>query len=513
MKRFSFLLIILSLVSVRITAQTNILDELEDMLGDDESFDSAVISIDREFYAFIDSINNDFARFLEKEWKSVPLGTVVKKKRDDEIKPIIRDEKEDKDKKDLIIRGTVIPIIKDERPQPKPIVPIKENKLTADYSTFSYYDTPMKVRWGEASQFKFANLSNKEIANAYRKLSTPAYRNLLHDCLALRKEYHLCDWAYYKLLETMAVAACGKGTNEAVFLQGVLYAQSGYTMRYAIDGKKKLHLLCRMTGGVYDCSPYTIDGKIFYLLDGTKPATLNYCPQGLKGEQAMSLEINEVPLLAKKLSDERTILSRNRTIEVKSRINKNLINFFNDYPTSWKDNNFMTRWAFYANTPVSDEIRNNVYPQLREKLKNLPPVTAVNLLLNWVQPLPEADANKPENRNISFPYGYDNAIWGKDRAFFAEETMYYPYSDCEDHAILFSHLVRDLLGLDVILVYYPQHLGAAVCFNTEVAGDAIEVNGRKFVVADPTSRGRVGTTMYQFRDTKRKDIEVILLNR
>lgn len=57
------------------------------------------------------------------------------------------------------------------------------------------------------------------------------------------------------------------------------------------------------------------------------------------------------------------------------------------------------------------------------------------MILNWVQTGSE--------------YEYDDKVWRHDRAFFAEETLYYPYCDCEDRSILFSRFVRDLLGLDV----------------------------------------------------------------
>ena len=43
------------------------------------------------------------------------------------------------------------------------------------------------------------------------------------------------------------------------------------------------------------------------------------------------------------------------------------------------------------------------------------------------------------DRKVS-EYGYDDEIWGKDRLFFADETIHYPFSDCEDRAILFSRL-------------------------------------------------------------------------
>jgi uncharacterized caspase-like protein len=74
--------------------------------------------------------------------------------------------------------------------------------------------------------------------------------------------------------------------------------------------------------------------------------------------------------------------------------------------------------------------------------------------------------------------------------------LYYPYADCEDRSILFSRLVRDLLGLDVVLVYYPGHLATAVHFAQEVAGDYLQCKGKRYVVCDPTYVGApVGRTI------------------
>ena len=107
---------------------------------------------------------------------------------------------------------------------------------------------------------------------------------------------------------------------------------------------------------------------------------------------------------------------------------------------------------------------------------------AANLLLNYVQ--------------IAFEYKTDDEVWGRERAFFPEETLYYPYCDCEDRAILFSRLVSDLLGLEAILVHYPGHLATAVHFNTDVKGDYFEVDGKRYIVCDPTFfNAPVGKTM------------------
>ena len=88
-------------------------------------------------------------------------------------------------------------------------------------------------------------------------------------------------------------------------------------------------------------------------------------------------------------------------------------------------------------------------------------------------------------------------MWGHDRAFFPDETLYYPYCDCEDRAILLSRIVRDILGLKVVLIYYPGHLASAVNFTEAgVTGDYVLVNGLRYVICDPTFIGApVGATM------------------
>ena len=71
--------------------------------------------------------------------------------------------------------------------------------------------------------------------------------------------------------------------------------------------------------------------------------------------------------------------------------------------------------------------------------------------------------------------------------------------------------MRDVVGLDVVLVYYPGHLAMAVHFNEPVEGDYVMCEGRKFIVVDPTYIGsRVGETMPMVAD---EPTTVILLNR
>ena len=140
---------------------------------------------------------------------------------------------------------------------------------------------------------------------------------------------------------------------------------------------------------------------------------------------------------------------------------------------------------------MDPEVVKTLYPQIKEKIKGMSNLEAMERLLNWVQ--------------TGFVYKLDDVVWGYDRAFFGEESLFYPYCDCEDRSILLSHLVRELLGLDTVLIYYPGHLAMAVDLQEASDGDYVQLDGRRFVVCDPTYIGaRVGKTMPKMDNSQAK---------
>ena len=422
-----------------------------------------------------------------------------KKQQEEKERQLAEQKKKLEEEKSKPIVAQPIPV-PEEKPQPKPIggdIPKPETpqKDVAGANSFQFYGTPMNVRWGKAAQFKLKGNDEKAFAAAYRELTSADYNDLLADCIKLRKENNLCDWAYYKMLEALAQAACGKGTNEAVFLQGVLFSQSGYQMRFAFDSQHKLHLLSRIEGFAYNYNYFVSDGQIFFLLDGSKEKSLHICEAKFDKEQEMDLDHSTLPKLKKDMSDNRQVVSNFVKLDAQTAVNKNMINFFNDYPIAGpgKDKDVTLKWYKYGNLPMTQELKDKLYPQLKAKIGTLPKVTAANMLLSWIQ--------------YGLEYMLDEKVWGHDRPFFAEESLYYPYADCEDRAVLFSQLVRDLLDLDVILVYNanPGHLYTAVAFNEDVPGDYIMVNNRKFMVCDPTYYGAgVGKTMRRMNNATAK---------
>ena len=235
---------------------------------------------------------------------------------------------------------------------------------------------------------------------------------------------------------------------------------------------------------LYGFPYFEIQGQNYYVLDEIDNDNVKVFTDNFPATMhPMRITIEHENRFADELSPVRTLASeRYPEVSVEVASNLNTISFYNDYPLAFVNNDMRTKWRFYANVPISHNAREAMYPKLRRMLAGKTELQAVNILLNFVQ--------------TAFVYEYDEKVWGGDRSFFADESVYYPYCDCEDRSILFSRLVRDLVGLDVVLIYYPGHLASAVKFNEEVTGDYITCEGVRYTICDPTYiNAPVGMTM------------------
>ena len=418
---------------------------------------------------------------------------------DHDVKPtppvIMKDDEAQKKKEDRLIKiQSVVKPVK-PAPRPQPIAPVEEApEEPTKQTSFQYLGTAWKVRTPEGSPVRLAGVSENAVADGWEKLCQPAYNNLVVDCLKLRSQNKLCDWEYLMMLQALSQTIFGKGTNEATLLMAFLYSQSGYKIRLG-EADGKLQMLYASQHIVYGRRYFTLDNDKFYPLND-KVSNIRINAAKYPKEQSLSLWVPNAPYASYQASPSRTLTAkRYPDMSVHVSVNKNLMPFFESYPTSEVGGNFMTRWAMYANTPICEQAKQELYPQLKKGITGVSQLMAVEKLLNWVQ--------------TAFVYKYDEEVWGGDRAFFPDETLFYPYCDCEDRSILLTRLVRDLTGLKCVLVYYPGHLASAIAIPGDVKGDYIMVNGTRFMVCDPTYIGAsVGNTM---PDMNNAEAKVILL--
>ena len=452
----------------------------------------------QEYNNFRLRANLEYIDFLREAWVEYQkMPALHAPKLDPHVPPIVLPEEE------LIkpLRNERIPFEEIFKPdsnpttQPEPIVQIPESpNLEERGFEFVFMGTKEIVRIGNDHRIYLADCDENCVANAWVAMCHERYNNVIRDCLIIRQKRSLCDWAYYKMLVYLGEAFYGKNTNESVLLTAFIYSQSGYSMRLANTGGR-LEMLFASRHLIYSLPFFEIDSVRFYSTIAND-AESYIMPLGFSCEKPMSLLLNHSPQFTLLETPLRILQSeRYPDIQVSTTTNKNLIDFFSTYPDSQIEDNLMTRWAIYAETPLSQAMKQNLYPQMKNMLQGYSQLEAANRLLNWVQ--------------TAFVYNYDDKVWGNDRVFFAEETLFYPYCDCEDRSILFSRLVRDILGLNVVLVYYPGHLATAVAFSEFVQGDFLMVDGVRYTIADPTYiNAPVGLSM---PDVNNQTAKVILL--
>ena len=367
---------------------------------------------------------------------------------------------------------------------------------------FTLYGADVQVHFDAKKRVKVKKGTDEEIEKCLSWLAD-AISETEKDCQRTKQELNLCDWAYVKMLDKLSRTALGN-TNEATLLMTSLMQTSGYDIRLTRDEKGQIRMLYLTDAFIYHHLFYSIDKKNYFMygdtLTGQSQKILDVkFPEGKPVDLRYQGEMN----LPVQLTEPRTLTSiKNPDFTFTVQVNKNLVDFYGDMPSFTINNDSMTRWTLMANRPLDKHLQNTLVKQMKQKLAGKSQQEQVQQILWWMHGNIDLEKTNP-NQN-SFLFAYDEEIWGNDRAFYPVETLFYPYCDTEDRSILLSRLVRDVVGLDVVFVYYPGHTAIAVCFtDAEVKGDYVVLEGRHYVICDPTYiGGLVGETMPMVKGEK-----------
>ncbi|MCQ2326919.1 MAG: hypothetical protein MJZ71_05085 [Bacteroidales bacterium] len=442
-----------------------------------------------DYNAWRQKANAEYAQWLKGEWIKI---------KGHEAEPVPEEPKPPQPKVAPIAPPTdppavvpheeVVPAVPEK--EPIPIVPIPEIEKEPESLKLSYYNTGITIHFNAKDRVTLKDIEGNTLSDAWNMLSDGRCDALLKDCLNAKQELSLSDWGFITLVKLTAIKIYGREDNSAKLLEEWLLMQSGYKVRIARTEKGLLYILLPFDEQVFNLSYLDIDAEIFYVMDCTTEESFMVIDKGFDGEQTPTLSL-QLPQLATSQCSSRTIVSK-KYPSMKATIaeNRNLINYLNDYPKVAGD------WHIYANASLSQEMKNQLYPVLKTKLSGKSQKEKLNMLLDWIQ--------------TGFEYEYDEEQFGGERSLFSDETLYYPYCDCEDRSILLSVLVKDLVGLDVVLLHFPGHLATAVRFTENVDGDYLEIEGKKYIICDPTYIGApVGVAMPECLDAK---VRVFKLN-
>lgn len=374
------------------------------------------------------------------------------------------------------------PMAPDVQPTPD------EQPLDPSLFRFEFYGTTCYLSLKAHHRFELRGTDEQSVADGWMHLSSESYLPIVAEALAWRDELQLGDWGYLCLLEEMTRRFfTASNPNEAVLMQMFILTQSGYKVRIARSDDR---LVLLMPSEDEICArPYlTIAGCRYYVI-GSDSRSYYLFDQAFPNEQQLSLRLLNEPRFAEVMTPERTLTTHGKaTVSVKVAANRHLIDFYNNYP-------LMRGWSRYAQASLSKAVKAQLYPALKTLIEGASEWVAANRLLHFVQ--------------TALEYQTDEEQFGRERPLFADETLHYPYCDCEDRSILYAILVRDLLGLDVVLLHYPEHLATAVRFSESVTGDYFELKEGRYTVCDPTYIGaNVGDVMPQFKQASATIVRV-----
>lgn len=346
------------------------------------------------------------------------------------------------------------------------------------YGGITYY-----VSNGLKNSITLNGLSENAIADAYEGLFRADWQPIISDLKQLRKGGLNNDWALFMFIKQVSESFT-PSRNASMVMRQFLLNQLGYKARMAkVPSENRLSLLTATDTQLYGVIFLDIKGTRYYDVDARNPYAMMICEKDApSSKNLISMQVRNLPDFGKERKTS-THATKSGQPSVSVSVSKPQMDFYMKMP--------QCDYSVYAQAKVDPVIAATLVKSLKPAIEGKGEREAANLLLDYVQ--------------NAFAYATDDEQFGFEKPFFVEELFYYPSCDCEDRSILYRYLVKNLLGLDVVLVDYPNHIATAVKFNENVKGDYLMVDGAKYVVCDPTFIGApVGMAMPSFRNVQAK---------
>lgn len=434
--------------------------------------------------SFRKTVLENYAKYLQGVWDEYEQFKGIK--RDHEPKPSIA-PKADVKPQDVTpvqsepeVKPTIQPTSTDSPISVEPIAPSALPNMS-----FSFYGMKLSAVLCHAQTID--DIEHQAIAkvwNAYRQ--DRVMKDVIRSLQSLTMAYGLNDWFTFELVRNYTESTC-KNLASKIVLQHFLLANMGYDIRLSSCGNQLL-LLVPFNQQVYERSYLFIDGKKYYVFydDSTSKvqnAGIYTCrlPNETDKGRNIDLTIRGGNIGIKTGVAHRFSMSDGK-ISLQGSVDEGTMEAIRRYP--------QMDIPFYAMSTIDSNFHRSLLTQVKEQIQGCSEKESVYRILHFVQ--------------YAFDYATDGEQHGYEKPYFIEENFYYPKNDCEDRAILFAFLVRNVLGLDVHLVQYPGHECTAVNFTTsQMNGDGYMYKGKAFYICDPTFIGAsIGQCMPDYRNVK-----------
>ena len=333
----------------------------------------------------------------------------------------------------------------------------------------TYYGQDTRLPDLRSSWPKINRPVREESVTEYWNACTKVIQQKHVDILNLhRVALDLNDWAFQDLVRQWGEMNFSNATDRELFIWFMLI-QHEYDVRlfYYQDA---INLGYRMNRILYGLPYFEVEGKNYSIIRSATNQVYTYPKQHGIAKKEFKLErISATGLQGETAFRAFRFKHQNNDVVINLPYDRNRLLLFKELP--------QTELQFYLGEPGHPDFLAALHQQVDPYLRNLTSdVAKVRFLHAMV--------------TYSIPYQTDEEQFGREKFCLPEETLAYPYADCEDRANLLGLLVRELTGLKVASLHYPGHLALAV----EIPGAPADMyrlnhNGRQYVYCDPTYFG------------------------
>lgn len=242
---------------------------------------------------------------------------------------------------------------------------------------------------------------------------------------------------------------------------------------------------------IYSTPSYTFSKRKFYVVSqyakGSVGRVYTYDKSYPKARKALDLSMDALPVFPNKMKRKTLFFKQyDKKYTIPFAYNQNLLDFMSTYPQA--------DYSTFFNAPMENETYDMVAKDIKRYIDGKKASVAMNFVLNFVQ--------------NAFVYEVDEEQFGREKVMFAEETLCYDKSDCEDRAILFAYLIKKLFHVGVIGVKYKDHMATALYI--PMKGDSVRKGRKKYVIADPTYiNANIGMSMPKYKSIRPESFIVV----
>lgn len=444
------------------------------------------------FSKYKDERDNAFNKYLKEEWQAyiVKQGAIIYEEPKPEKLPKTAYKSIEKVgpkvnikviKKDPIKTSETVVVISKPKETRQGII----RDIYIDFFGSEYgFNIPPKLK---SSNFYPRN--QKGISNFFDAAAGSEYEELISEIKKLKKELNLNDWAMYLLINKISAKIYLNYDNASLFTWFV-FNKLGYAVKVGL-ANKHIVLMYYSKKTIYSTPSYDIDKKKFYVLANYSKGgvgRLYSYPQNYPDSNApIDLSLKTLPNFKYEMKyKDLSFIEDSKKYKIGFNYNQNIIDFMATYPQA--------DYETYFNAPLDEASFRQIATKLKEFIDGKKMSEAINFVLHFVQK--------------SFDYQRDNDQFGREKVMFAQETLYYNKSDCEDRAVLFSYLANVLFDINVVGVKYKDHMSTALYIPMD--GDSVRSSSRRFVIADPTYiNSNIGQNMPKYRPLKPESFIVV----